>query len=57
MAGSVNQRAPAGRASNCRPRGVYTDHLDEFKHLMTKGVGLGKPQPPQTYNQGACKFR
>ena len=21
------------------------------------GIGLGKPQPPQNYNEGACRFR
>ena len=24
---------------------------------MAKGVGLGRPQPPQDYNCGGCKFR
>jgi len=43
------------RKYGCDPRGVYTDHLDELKSLMTKGVGQGKPQPPQDYNLGALK--
>ena len=37
----------------CLPRGVYESHLDELKALMAKGVGTGKPQPPQNYNRGA----
>ena len=37
----------------CLPRGVYESHLDDLKALMKKGVGTGKPQPPQTYNRGA----
>lgn len=36
----------------CDPRGVYTDHLDELKAMMEKGVGDGKAYPPQTYNVG-----
>ena len=53
----VGMAASICKRHGCDPRGVYTDHLDELKHLMTKGVGLGKPQPPQNYNCGACKFR
>ena len=37
----------------CLPRGVYENHLDDLKALMAKGVGTGKPQPPQDYNKGA----
>ena len=40
----------------CRPRGVYDRHLEELKALMTKGVGLGKMQPPQKYNLGGMKM-
>ena len=36
----------------CDPRGVYTDHLDELKALMEKGVGDGEAYPPQLYNLG-----
>ena len=36
----------------CTPREVYSAHLDELKALMKKGAGLGKPQPPQNYNEG-----
>ena len=53
----VGMAASICKKHGCDPRGVYTDHLDELKALMTKGVGLGKPQPPQNYNCGACKFR
>ena len=49
----VGMAASICRKHGCDPRGVYTDHLDELKALMTKGVGLGKPQPPQDYNCGA----
>ena len=37
----------------CLPRGVYESHLDDLKALMAKGVGTGKPQPPQNYNRGS----
>ena len=53
----VGMAASICKKHGCDPRGVYTDHLGELKALMTKGVGLGKPQPPQDYNCGACKFR
>ena len=53
----VGMAASICKKHGCDPRGVYTDHLDELKALMTKGVGLGKPQPPQNYNCGGCKFR
>jgi len=39
------------------PRIVYEKYLDELKALMTKGVGLGKMQPPQDYNRGAMLKR
>lgn len=53
----VGMAASICKKHGCDPRGVYTDHLDELKALMTKGVGLGKVQPPQDYNCGACKFK
>lgn len=53
----VGMAASICKKHGCDPRGVYSDHLDELKQLMTKGVGLGKRQPPQDYNCGACKFR
>ena len=53
----VGMAASICKKHGCDPRGVYTDHLDELKALMTKGVGLGKVQPPQDYNCGSCKFR
>ena len=30
----------------------HATHFEELKALMTKGVGTGKPQPPQLYNGG-----
>ena len=53
----VGMAASICKKHGCDPRGVYEKHLDELKALMTKGVGLGKPQPPQDYNCGACMFR
>jgi len=53
----VGMAASICKRYGCDPRGVYGNHLDELKALMTKGVGLGKPQPPQDYNQGAMKTR
>ena len=49
----VGMAARVCKDHGCLPRGVYTDHLDDLKALMTKGVGTGKPQPPQNYNKGA----
>ena len=46
----VGMAASLCRKHGCDPRGVYTDHLDELKALMTKGVGDGKVHPPQMYN-------
>ena len=51
----VGMAASICRRHNCRPRGVYTNHLDELKGLMSKGVGLGNVQPPQNYNLGGMK--
>jgi len=53
----VGMAASLCRKHGCDPRGVYNDHLDELKALMTKGVGLGKSQPPQDYNLGGMKRR
>ncbi len=36
----------------CTPRDVYSNHLEELKAMMRKGAGLGRPQPPQNYNEG-----
>ena len=49
----VGMAARVCREKGCRPRGVYTHHLDALKALMAKGVGTGKRQPPQSYNLGA----
>ena len=40
------------RQHDCSPREVYERHLPELKALMEKGVGDGKPYPPQLYNLG-----
>jgi hypothetical protein len=58
MMGEVVGMAASVCAQNsCEPRDVYTKHLDQLKELMTLGAGLGKKQPPQTYNMGHSKKR
>ena len=49
----VGMAARVCRDHGCLPRGVYESHLDDLKALMKKGVGTGKPQPPQNYNKGS----
>ncbi len=49
----VGMAASVCKRNACSPRGVWESHLDELKALMTKGVGTGRPQPPQTYNKGS----
>ena len=46
----VGMAAAVCKKHGCDPRGVYTDHLDELKALMEKGVGDGKAHPSQMYN-------
>lgn len=53
----VGMAASICKKNNCSPRGVYTSHLDELKKLMAKGIGTGKPQPPQRYNMGGTLMR
>ena len=53
----VGMAASICKKQNCLPRNIYESHLDELKALMTKGVGTGKPQPPQNYNCGGMKTR
>ena len=53
----VGMAASICRKHDCSPRDVYKSHLDELKGLMTKGVGLDRPQPPQDYNLGGMKKR
>jgi hypothetical protein len=53
----VGMAASICKREGCLPRGVYTDHLDKLKALMAKGIGNGKPQPPQTYNQGGTLLK
>lgn len=48
----VGMAAAVCKKHGCEPRDIYTKHFDDMKELMTKGAGLGKPQPPQTYNLG-----
>ena len=49
----VGMAAAVCKRHGCNPRAVYTDHFQELKALMAKGVGTGVPQPPQTYNMGS----
>ncbi len=49
----VGMAARVCKDHGCLPRGVYANHLDELKAFMKKGVGTGKPQPPQNYNLGS----
>lgn len=53
----VGMAASLCKKHACRPRDIYTSHLDDLKALMKKGVGTGKKQPPQTYNGGALNLR
>ena len=49
----VGMAARVCKDYGCLPRGVYAHHLDELKAFMKKGVGTGKPHPPQNYNLGS----
>ena len=51
----VGMAARVCKDRGCLPRGVYADHLGDLKALMARGVGTGRPQPPQDYNLGALK--
>ncbi len=53
----VGMAASLCKKNSCLPRDVYAKHLGELKALMDKGVGLGKPQPPQTYNMGGTLMK
>jgi len=53
----VGMAASICKKNGCSPRDVYAKHLDELKALMTKGVGLGKEQPPQSYNLGGTLMK
>ena len=46
----VGMAAAVCKKNGCDPRAVYTDHFDELKALMEKGVGDGKVHPRQRYN-------
>ena len=53
----VGMAAAVCKRNNCLPREVYTSHWDEMRELMEKGVGTGKPQPPQNYNLGGTLMK
>ena len=46
----VGMAASLCKRHGCNPRDVYRRHLEELKALMRKGVGDGRPHPPQMYN-------
>ena len=51
----VGMAAAICKKNRCSPRDVYRKHLGELRSRMERGVGTGKPQPPQTYNCGNSK--
>ena len=53
----VGMAAALCKKHGCLPRDIYARHLDELKGLMTRGVGLGKEQPPQKYNLGGTLMK
>ncbi len=53
----VGMAASLCKKHGCTPRDIYARHFDELKVLMTKGVGLGKEQPPQKYNRGGTLMK
>jgi len=53
----VGMAASLCKKYGCSPRDVYANHLAELKSMMAKGVGLGKPQPPQAYNLGGTLMK
>jgi len=53
----VGMAASLCKKHACLPRDVYARHLEELKALMTRGVGLGKEQPPQEYNLGGTLMK
>ncbi len=53
----VGMAAALCKKNNALPRDIYASHLDELKALMAQGVGLGKEQPPQTYNMGGTLMK
>jgi len=52
MGEAVGMASSLCKKYTCSPRDVYAQHLDELKELMARGVGSGRPQPPQRYNLG-----
>lgn len=53
----VGMAAAVCKQKDCSPREVYSRHLETLQQLMAKGVGTGKPQPPQLYNLGSTLHR
>jgi len=43
----VGMAASVCKERNVDPRGVYSDHLDELKALMQRGVGKAVPEAPR----------
>jgi len=48
----VGMAAAVCKEKNVRPRGVYENHLEDLKILMTKGVGKNGAMPYPDYNLG-----
>ena len=48
----VGMAASVARKHNVLPRGVYENHLEELKILMTRGVGKYNAEDLQKYNLG-----
>ncbi len=45
----IGMAASLCKKFDCRPRQIYTDHLEALKAQLTKGAGDGRIHPPQTY--------
>ena len=48
----VGMAAAVCKQNNVNPRGVYENHLEDLKTLMTKGVGKNGAMPYPSYNLG-----
>jgi hypothetical protein len=48
----VGMAASVASKHKTNPRGVYQNHLDELKVLMTRGVGKYDVEDVQNYNLG-----
>lgn len=49
----IGMAASVCKKHNTDPRGVYTNHLEDLKQLMLKGVGNPELPKIQNYNQGS----